>query len=96
MRISSACGASMASTRWFDVRGFPLRDPDRRILNWYVLLTEIDDRQRAVKALLASAGNPNLIINTIPALAWLARPDGSADFFNQHYLDYVGLPPLRG
>jgi PAS domain-containing protein len=73
-----------------------LRDPDRRILNWYVLLTEIDDRQRAVKALLASAGNPNLIINTIPALAWLARPDGSADFFNQHYLDYMGLSPLRG
>jgi PAS domain S-box-containing protein len=30
-------------------------------------------------------------IDTIPALAWSARPDGSADFFNQHYLDFVGL-----
>ena len=24
-------------------------------------------------------------------MAWSARPDGSAEFFNQHYLDYVGL-----
>jgi len=32
-----------------------------------------------------------LIIDTIPALAWSARPDGSAQFFNQHYLDFVGL-----
>lgn len=86
MRISSFDGVY----RWFDVRGFPLRDPDGRILNWCVLLTDIDDRQRAEKALLASARNLNLIINTIPALAWSARPDGSADFFNQHYLDYNG------
>lgn len=35
--------------------------------------------------------NLNQIINTIPALAWSARPDGSAEFFNRHYLDYVGL-----
>ena len=25
------------------------------------------------------------------ARAWSAYPDGSVDFFNQHYLDYVGL-----
>ena len=32
-----------------------------------------------------------LIINTIPALAWSAHPDGAAEFFNQQYLAYVGL-----
>jgi PAS domain S-box-containing protein len=32
-----------------------------------------------------------LVIDTIPALAWSARPDGSAEFFNKHYLDFVGL-----
>ena len=31
------------------------------------------------------------IIDAIPALAWSARPDGSADFFNQRWLDYTGL-----
>ena len=32
-----------------------------------------------------------LIIDTIPALAWSARPDGSAEFFSQYYLDYIGF-----
>ena len=31
------------------------------------------------------------IVNTIPTLAWSARPDGSADFFNRRWLDYTGL-----
>ena len=31
------------------------------------------------------------IINTIPVLAWSGRADGSAEFFNQRWLDYVGI-----
>jgi PAS domain S-box-containing protein len=31
------------------------------------------------------------IIDTIPALAWSAHPDGSAEFFNRRWLDYAGL-----
>jgi PAS domain S-box-containing protein len=54
-------------------------------------LTNIDDRKRAEDAIRTSERNLNQIINTIPALAWSARPDGAAEFFNQHYLEYVGL-----
>src|SRR6202165_1011648 len=32
-----------------------------------------------------------LVVDTIPTLAWSACPDGSADFFNQRWLDYTGL-----
>src|SRR6476660_5246370 len=32
-----------------------------------------------------------LVVDTIPTLAWSARQDGSADFFNQRWLDYTGL-----
>jgi len=32
-----------------------------------------------------------LVVDTIPVLAWSARSDGSADFFNQRWLDYTGL-----
>ena len=32
-----------------------------------------------------------LVVNSIPTLAWSARSDGSADFFNQRWLDYTGL-----
>ena len=40
--------------RWCEVRGFPLRGPDGRILNWCVLLTDIDDQQRTEEALRRS------------------------------------------
>jgi PAS domain S-box-containing protein len=33
-----------------------------------------------------------LLIDSIPALIHSGPPDGSLDFFNQQWLDYVGLP----
>ncbi len=33
--------------RWFNVRGFPLRDTEGHILRWFHLLIDIDDRKRA-------------------------------------------------
>jgi PAS domain S-box-containing protein len=77
--------------RWFQNSGFPLHDADGRVVRWCVLLTDVDERKRAEDALRASERNLKLIIDTIPALAWSALPDGTADFFNKHYLDYVGL-----
>ncbi|MDH2386359.1 PAS domain S-box protein, partial [Bradyrhizobium sp. CER78] len=37
--------------RWFDNRGVPLRDDSGRIIRWYVLLTEIEDRTQALARL---------------------------------------------
>src|SRR5262245_53023878 len=36
--------------------------------------------------------NAHRVLDAIPTLAWSARPDGSAAFFNQRWLDYTGLP----
>ena len=60
-------------------------------MRWYALHIDIDEQKRAEEALAASERNLKLIVDTIPALAWSARPDGTAEFFNQHYLDYMGL-----
>jgi PAS domain S-box-containing protein len=30
-------------------------------------------------------------INSVPVLAWTARPDGSAVFFNERWLEYAGI-----
>ena len=37
------------------------------------------------------AQNVRLVVDAIPTLAWSARSDGSADFFNQRWLEYTGL-----
>jgi PAS domain S-box-containing protein len=37
--------------RWFENRGVPIRDDSGRILRWYVLLTDIEDRKRALTQL---------------------------------------------
>jgi len=77
--------------RWFHVRGLPLRDANGRVVRWYALHVDIDDQKRAEAALRENQRNFKLIIDAIPALAWSARTDGSAEFLSKHYLDYVGL-----
>jgi PAS domain S-box-containing protein len=37
--------------RWFDNRGVPIRDDSGRIVRWYVLLTDIEERARALAKL---------------------------------------------
>jgi PAS domain S-box-containing protein len=47
--------------------------------------------KKALLEIKNSEGRLRTIIDTIPALAWSARPDGSAEFFNRRWLDYSGL-----
>jgi PAS domain S-box-containing protein len=77
--------------RWIQSVGEPFRDQDGRIAHWYGTIVDIDERKRAEEALAASERDLKIIIDTIPALAWSARSDGNAEFFNQHYLDFTGL-----
>jgi formate hydrogenlyase transcriptional activator len=58
--------------------------PSRRQVNMAALST-LSFRAVDPEGMLGS------IIDTIPALVWCARPDGSAEFVNQRWLDYSGL-----
>jgi len=76
--------------RWFHVRGLPLRDAEGRILRWYILLIDVEDRRRAEEALRASERHLSRIIETIPGMVWCATPDGTINYLNQRLLDYSG------
>jgi PAS domain S-box-containing protein len=89
--IEHRCRRADGVYRWFQVRALAVRDQHDQITGWYVVLSDIDDVKRAEDAIRASERNLTLIINTIPASAWAANADGRAEFFNQHYLDFVGL-----
>jgi PAS domain S-box-containing protein len=47
--------------------------------------------KKALVEIKNSENKLRTIIDTIPALAWSARPDGSAEFSNRRWLDYAGL-----
>ncbi len=55
------------------------------------LRQEIAERRRAEDALRRSEDHLRLVLDTTPALIHSARPDGSIDYFNQRWLEYVGL-----
>ena len=55
------------------------------------LRTEITERKRAEDALRRSEDQLRLLIDTIPAMVFTALPDGSVDFVNQRWLQYMGL-----
>jgi len=40
--------------RWFQSRGHPLRDMEGRVIRWYILLTDVDDRKQVEEALRKS------------------------------------------
>jgi PAS domain S-box-containing protein len=75
--------------RWFQVRGLPLRDPDGRIVRWYVLLTDIDARRRAEDALRASELNFQLTVDTIPGMVHTMTATGDIEFVNHQILDFL-------
>jgi len=60
-----------------------------------LIAIEVQRSHLALKKALVEIKNSEnrlrTIIETIPALAWSARPDGSAEFFNRRWLDYSGL-----
>jgi len=64
--------------RWFQARGLAVRDAEGRVLHWYALHTDIDDRKRAEEALRASEFNARMIMDSIPGLAERVSPAGEA------------------
>ena len=55
------------------------------------LRAEIAERKRAEDALRRSEDRLRVVIDTIPALVFSAKPDGSLDFINQRHREFTGL-----
>jgi PAS domain S-box-containing protein len=77
--------------RWFLSRAVPLRDDAGEIIKWYGTNIDIEDRKRAEARVSQAETELRLALDTIPALAWSAGPDGSADFVNRGWTEYTSL-----
>jgi len=91
--------------RWFQSRGFPLRDPNGRIVRWYNLLIDIDERKRAEDALRQSEARAieaerelQLTLDTIPVMVWRGAANGYVTHLNKRWFEYTGTTPeqMRG
>jgi PAS domain S-box-containing protein len=77
--------------RWFQSRGHPFRDSNGRIVRWYNLLIDIDDRKRAEEALRESEYRLRQIVEAVPVIIWSAAPTGRLTHVNRRLLDYSGM-----
>src|SRR5215831_9259483 len=83
--------------RWFEVRGFPLRSPDGRILNWCVLLTDIDEQQRAEEALRRSEAHLSQAQRLAHVGSWVWQVAGrKAVYLSEEWYRIYGFDPKVG
>jgi PAS domain S-box-containing protein len=78
--------------RWLHCRGTPLRDAEGRIVRWYHVITDVDDRRRAEEALRASETQLRLMVDSIPGLICTNTAAGEVEYVNKTLLDYTGKP----
>jgi PAS domain S-box-containing protein len=87
MRLRRADG----EYRWFLVRTEPLHDEHGKIVEWYGVSTDIEDRKRAEL-------EARTLINAIPDQIWSGPPDGTNDYVNDRWRAEtgLGLEEMRG
>src|SRR5258708_31354641 len=70
--------------RWRISRVEPLRGSDGKLLYWIGINLDIEELKRAEQELRD-------IFDTIPAMGWVALPDGSNTYANSRYAEYSGM-----
>ncbi|HVI09526.1 MAG TPA: PAS domain S-box protein [Candidatus Binatia bacterium] len=81
--------------RWVIESGVPRYTGDGEFAGYIGSNIDITDRKRAEETARRSERELRDVIETIPAIAWSALPDGSNAFANSRWTEYTGIPPER-
>lgn len=76
--------------RWLLDTAVQRHDGDGRFAGYVGSMVDITDRRIAEGAVRQSEELFRTLANSIPQLAWMARPDGKIFWFNQRWYDYIG------
>lgn len=71
----------------------PVRDDSGRVIGVVMVFRDVSTRRRAESALRASEEQFRQMANSIPQLAWMAKPDGHIFWYNQRWYEYTGTTP---
>jgi PAS domain S-box-containing protein len=77
--------------RWFLFSTAPLRGASGQVVKWCGINTDIDDRRQAEARLRTHERRFETVVDGLPALVTLMRPDGQIEHANRHVLDYFGM-----
>jgi PAS domain S-box-containing protein len=78
--------------RCFHIRTRALRDDKGEVIRWYCIAWDMEEHKQAEEALRESEHDLRLLLDTIPALAWCAAPDGGPAYINKRMAEYIGIP----
>jgi PAS domain S-box-containing protein len=76
---------------WINLTVTGLARPGEKPVTCMAVIDDITDRIHAEEAMRQADDRIRLVIDTIPAMAWSLRADGTVDFVNQPWMDYTGL-----
>ncbi|GAA4033638.1 PAS domain-containing protein [Hymenobacter glaciei] len=77
--------------RWFLGQAQARRDASGHLVKWYGTNTDIHQLRVLQEQVLHSQARFKQLLETLPQLAWTARPDGRLNYCNQRWYDYTGL-----
>jgi formate hydrogenlyase transcriptional activator len=77
--------------RWFLIRAEPLRDETGKIVSWYGISTDIEDRRQAEEKLQQDERELRRITDAIAEMIVVHDRDGIPIYANKFALDYTGL-----
>jgi PAS domain S-box-containing protein len=76
--------------RWYHARAEPLRGQQGRIIQWYGLSVDIDERKKAEEALRESEARARSAFDGIAGLVSVLAPNGEFETGNRQFLEYFG------
>jgi PAS domain S-box-containing protein len=82
--------------RWFLARGVPLRDEHGKILRWYGILTDIEDRKRAEEALKRSEAYLADAQRLAHLGAWAGDATTQPLYWSEEVFRFFGFDPQDG
>ncbi len=79
--------------RWFLFRAVPVRDERGKVVRWYGTNTDIEDLKRAEAQLRRDEVELRRVVDLIPQIIFVIRPDGVPLYANRVAHDYTGITP---
>jgi PAS domain S-box-containing protein len=80
---------------WAAVRGEAAADAQDQPGLMFGVLVDVTERKRGEEAAAELEAQLRTLVDEIPQVAWMARPDGWIDWHNRRWFEYTGMTPAQ-